>query len=123
MIMTTDSKDTVEYEVATASQRTLKDLKIRKSGQPVCAIGGVNDLQGKEGTFQQFNIRLAVVKFSDGQTLGYDPLDLLLPCEIHDDGEAYFEIRQCETCQQIFPLTSEEFRALVERTECPECQP
>ncbi len=119
----TSSKETTEFAVATDSQRTLKDLKIRRPGQPVCAIGGVNDLQGKEGTFQHFNIRLAVVKFSDGKTLGYDPLDLLLPCEIHDDGEAFFEIRQCQTCGQTFALTSEEFRAPVERTECPECQP
>jgi len=51
------TKDTVEYAVATDSQRTLKDLKVRPSGQPVCAIGGVNDLQGIEGAFQHFNIR------------------------------------------------------------------
>ena len=119
----TDSNETVNYAVATDSQRTLKDLKNRRSGQPVCALGGVNDLQGKEGTFQQFNVRLAVVRFGDGQTLGYDPLDLLLPCEIHDDGEAYFEIRQCQTCRQTFPLTSAEFRAPLERTDCHECQP
>ncbi len=117
------TKDPVEYAVATDSQRTLKDLKVRPSGQPVCAIGGSNDLQGAEGTFQHFNIRLAVVQFSDGKALGYDPLDLLLPCEIHDDGEAYFELRRCQTCDQLFPLTSDEFRAPVERTECPECQP
>lgn len=119
----TDSKEAVEYDVATAAQRTLKDLKVRKPGQPVCALGGVNDLQGKEGIFQNFNIRLAVVKFSDGSTLGYDPIDLLLPCEIHDDGEAYFEIRRCKACEQTFALTSEEFRAPVERDDCPECQP
>lgn len=116
-------EEAVIYAVATDAQRTFKDLKIRKPGQPVCVIGGVDDLKGTEATFQNFNIRLAVVKFADGKTLGYDPLDLLLPCEIHDDGEAYFEIRQCPTCEQIFPLTSEEFRAPVERTECPECQP
>ncbi len=118
-----DSKDTVEYAVATDSQRTLKDLAVRPLGQPVCAIGGSNDAQGAEGAFQHFNIRLAVVKFSDGKTLGYDPLDLLLPCEIHDDSEAYFALRRCQTCEQIFPLTSDEFCASAERTECPECQP
>ena len=120
---TAESQEAVDYAVATDSQRTLKDLKVRRPGQPVCAIGGANDLQGKEGTFQQFNIRLAVVKFGDGKTLGYDPIDLLLPCEIHEDGEAYFEIRRCKTCEQAFALTSAEFRAPVERTECPECQP
>lgn len=117
------SEDKIEFAVATGSQRTLKDLKARLAGQPVCAMGGVNDLQGTEGVFQHFNIRLAVVQFSDGKGLGYDPLDLLLPCEIHEDGEAYFELRQCQTCDQTFPLTSEEFRAPVERSECPECQP
>jgi len=118
-----DANEIVEYAVATDSQRTLKDLRVRKPGQPVCALGGVNDLQGKEGFFQNFNIRLAVVKFADGTILGYDPVDLLLPCEIHGDGEAYFEIRQCQTCEQTFALTSYEFRAPVERSECPECQP
>ena len=83
----------------------------------------MDDLQGKEGTFQQFNIRLAVVQFGDGKTMGYDPLDLLLPCEIHEDGTAYFEIRQCRTCDQTFPLTSDEFWADEERVECPECAP
>ena len=43
VMMTTDSKDIVEYEVATDSQRTLKDLKVRKSGQPVCAIGAARE--------------------------------------------------------------------------------
>ena len=66
----TDSKEIVDYAVATDSQRTLKDLRVRKLGQPVCALGGVDDLQGKEGAFQNFNIRLAVVKFADGKTLG-----------------------------------------------------
>lgn len=73
--------------------------------------------------FEHFNVRLAVVKFTDGKKLGYDPLDLLLPCEIHEDGEAFFEIRQCKICDQTFPLTTDEFRAEVERAECPECQP
>ena len=119
----TNSEEVVDYAVAMDSQRTLKDLKVRKPGQPVCALGGVDDLQGKEGVFQNFNIRLAVVKFADGKTLGYDPIDLLLPCEIHDEGEAYFEIRQCQACEQTFALTSDEFHASVERSECPECQP
>ena len=115
------SKET--FFVATESQRTLKDLKVRKTGQPVCVIGHYDDRKGQEAVFQQFNIRLAVVQFSDGKVMGYDPSDLLLPCEIHEDGEAYFEIRKCTTCDQIFPLTSEEFRAEIERTECLECQP
>ena len=90
-----------QFAVATESQRTLKDLKTRRTGQPVCVL----------------------VKFPDDKPLGYDPSELLLPCEIHEDGEAYFEIRPCRICDQAFPLTSDEFRADQERTECPECTP
>lgn len=115
--------DATQFDVATDSQRNLKDLRVRKAGQPVCVVGHGDDRKGQEGVFQHFNVRLAVVKFPDGKTLGYDPLDLLLPCEIHEDGEAFFEIRQCALCNQTFPLTSDEFRAEHERTECHECQP
>ncbi len=120
---TSDAPDATQFAVATDSQRALKDLRVRRSGQPVCAVGHGDDQQGKEGVFQHFNIRLAVVKFPDEKTQGYDPQDLLLPCEIHEDGEAFFEIRRCAICNQIFPLTSEEFRADQERDECPECHP
>ncbi len=121
----TDSQapEAIQFAVAMDSQRTLKDLRARTPGQPVCAVGSGEDRKGREGVFQHFNVRLAIVKFPDGKTLGYDPLDLLLPCEIHEDGEAFFEIRSCATCNLIFPLTSDEFRAEQERTECPECQP
>ena len=120
---TSQAPEATQFEVAMDSHRTLKDLRARKPGQPVCVVGSGEDRKGREGVFQHFNVRLAIVKFPDGKTLGYDPLDLLLPCEIHEDGEAFFEIRPCATCNQIFPLTSEEFRAELERTECPECQP
>ncbi|MCY3729356.1 MAG: hypothetical protein OXF97_10240 [Nitrospira sp.] len=120
---TPEAPDATQFEVAMDSHRTLKDLRARQPGQPVCVVGSGDDRKGKEGVFQHFNVRLAVVKFPDGKTLGYDPLDLLLPCEIHEDGEAFFEIRTCAACNQIFPLTSDEFRAEQERTECPECQP
>ncbi len=115
--------DATQFAVATDSHRSLKDLRARRPGQPVCVVGYGGDQQGKEGVFQHFNVRLAVVKFPDQKTLGYDPQDLLLPCEIHEDGEAFFEIRHCTICNQIFPLTSEEFRAEQERDTCPECQP
>ncbi len=115
--------DATQFAVASDSQRSLKDLRARRPGQPVCVVGYGDDQQGKEGVFQHFNVRLAVVKFSDEKTLGYDPQDLLLPCEIHEDGEAFFEIRHCAICNQIFPLTSEEFRAERERDTCPDCQP
>ncbi len=123
MMETPQAPEAIEFEVAMDSHRSLKDLRARKPGQPVCVVGSGEDRKGKEAVFQHFNVRLAIVKFPDGKTLGYDPQDLLLPCEIHEDGEAFFEIRPCALCNQIFPLTSDEFRAEQERTECPECQP
>lgn len=117
-----EEKENADFACATESARTLKDLRVRRQGQPVYVLGHLDDRKGQEAIFQQFNVRLAVVKFPDGKILGYDPLDLLLPCEIHE-GEPYFEIRQCKTCDQPFPLTSDEFWAESERTECPECLP
>lgn len=118
-----DSLTENQFACARDSQRTLKDLPKKRVGQPVCVIGHNDDRKGQEAEFQTFNVRLAVVKFPDGKTLGYDPQELLLPCEIHEDGTAYFEIRQCQTCDQTFPLTSDEFWADEERVECPDCAP
>ncbi|RMH35280.1 MAG: hypothetical protein D6690_09360 [Nitrospirae bacterium] len=112
-----------EFAVATESQRTLRDLRVKRKGQPVYVVGHDDRYKGKEAIFEYFNVRLAVVKFEDGKLVGYDPSELLLPCEIHEDGVAYFEIRYCQTCDQLFPLTSAEFWAEQERTECPECAP
>jgi len=112
-----------EFFCATQTERTLKDLRLKRKGQPVYVIGHEDRYKGQEGVFEFFNVRLAVVKFPDEKTLGYDPLDLLLPCEINEDGVAFFEIRYCESCDQLFPLTSEEFHMAEERRECPECAP
>lgn len=117
-----DTKEEVPFFCATETQRTLRDLRVRRQGQPVYVVGHFDERKGQEALFQNFNIRLAVVKFPDGKVLGYDPVDLLLPCEIHD-GEPYFEIRECKTCDQPFALTSDEFWADQERTECLECSP
>jgi hypothetical protein len=84
-------------------------------------LGHVPQRKGQEATFQLFNERLAVVKFPDGVSLGYDPSELLLPTEIDDKGVAYFEIRQCVACEQQFPLTSEEAQAEEEPAKCLEC--
>jgi hypothetical protein len=111
------------FALATATQRTLKDLRTKRKGQPVFVLGHVPERRGQEATFELFNVRLAVVKFPDGTLLGYDPEELLLPAEIDDKGLAYFEIRQCAKCEQQFPLTSEESDAEPERTECPACAP
>ena len=112
-----------EFCCATQTERTLKDLRTKRKGQPVYVIGHEDRYKGQEAVFEFFNVRLAVVKFPDEKTLGYDPLDLLLPCEINDDGVAFFEIRYCEMCDQLFPLTSEEFHMADEPRECPECSP
>lgn len=109
------------FATASASQRTLKDLRTKRKGQPVYVLGHVPERKGQEATFELFNVRLAVVKFADGVLLGFDPLELLLPAEIDDKGVAYFEIRQCASCEQQFPLTLEESIAEPERTNCPAC--
>ncbi|MEK7269157.1 MAG: hypothetical protein AAB093_07125 [Nitrospirota bacterium] len=111
------------FSCATATQRTLKDLRTKRRGQPVYVVGHVLERKGQEASFELFNVRLAVVKFADGALLGYDPVELLLPTEIDEKGVAYFEIRQCRKCDQHFPLTSEESRTEQERTECPDCAP
>jgi hypothetical protein len=98
------------YAVATATQRVLKDLRTKRKGQPVFVVGHIAERKGQEATFQVFNERLALVKFSDGATLGYD-----------EKGVGFFEIRQCKQCDQFFPLTAEEAAAEQEPTVCPAC--
>lgn len=110
------------FACATATQRTLKDLRTKRKGQPVYVVGHVLERKGQEATFDLFNVRLAVVKFSDGALLGYDPGELLLPTDIDEKGVADFEIRQCQQCEQQFPLTTEELNAEEEPTACPECR-
>ncbi|MEW6543550.1 MAG: hypothetical protein AB1411_08055 [Nitrospirota bacterium] len=112
-----------EFATASAAQRTLKDLRTKRKGQPVFVLGHDPERRGQEAVFELFNVRLAIVKFSDETMLGYDPVELLLPTEIDEKGVAYFEIRKCRTCDQLFPLTSEEANAEQERTDCPECTP
>jgi hypothetical protein len=87
----------------------------------VFVVGHIVERKGREATFEVFNERLAVIKFEDGVTLGYDPVELLLPTEIDDKGIAYFEIRRCRQCDQYFPLTAEECDAEQEPTLCPAC--
>ena len=111
-----------QYSCATASQHTLKDLRIKRKGQPVVVLGHLLDRKGQEAAFEVFNDRIALVKFSDGGLLGYDPIDLLLPTEIDDKGIAYFEIRPCRTCQVFFPLTLEEADSEEEPTQCQDCR-
>ncbi len=111
-----------QFSCASASHRTLRDLRIKRKGQPVFVVGHLIDRKGQEATFEVFNDRLAVVKFSDGAVIGYDPFELLLPTEIDSDGIAYFEIRSCKTCGQYFPLTREECDAAEEPADCIDCR-
>ncbi|HEU4684728.1 MAG TPA: hypothetical protein VFS39_09540 [Nitrospira sp.] len=111
-----------QFACATSAQRTLRDLRIKRKGQPVFVLGHLAERKGQEATFEVFNDRLAVVKFSDGAVLGYDPFELLLPTEIDEQGTPYFEIRICRSCEQLFPLTGEECEAPEEPAFCPECR-
>jgi hypothetical protein len=115
------SDQTGKFSCATRAQRTLKDLRTKRKGQPVFVVGHRLDRKGKEATFEVFNDRLAIICFEDNARLGYDPLELLLPTEIDDQGVAYFEIRPCRLCEQLFPLTADECDAEEEPSCCPEC--
>ena len=118
-IFGTDTSDQAgKFSCASAAQRTLKDLR---KGQPVFVVGHRLERKGKEATFEVFNDRLAIIRFDDDAKLGYDPLELLLPTEIDEQGVAYFEIRTCRQCEQFFPLTADECDADEEPTACPDC--
>jgi hypothetical protein len=111
-----------QFSCASPLQRTLKDLKTKRKGQPVFVLGHVLERKGHEATFDVFNDRIALVKFADGGIVGYDPLELLLPTEIDEQGTAYFEIRLCQACEILFPLTLEESESDQEPTRCPDCR-
>jgi hypothetical protein len=121
IVGTDTSGQTKPFACAGAAQRTLKDLRTKRRGQPVLVIGHILERKGQEATFEVFNDRLAVIKFADGAVLGYDPLELLLPTEIDESGVPYFEVRHCESCGQLFPLTLEECNADTEPTSCSAC--
>ena len=118
---TDTSSETGKFSCATPTQRTLKNLRTKRKGQPVFVLGHRLDRKGQEATFEAFNDRLAIIRFEDDTRLGYDPLELLLPTEIDEQGTAYFEIRSCRQCEQLFPLTADECDADEEPTSCPEC--
>ena len=110
------------FTCVTDKQQTLKDLRTKRRGQPVFVVGHILARKGQEGIFEVFNERLALVQFEDGVKIGYDPLELLLPTEIDDKGVAFFEIRTCTTCDQMFPLTLAESQQDPEPTQCRECR-
>ena len=115
------TSSTGQFACANTSQRTLKDLRIKRKGQPVFVLGHVLARKAQEATFEAFNDRLAVVKFSDEVLVGYDPRELLLPTEIDERGVPYFEIRPCRSCGMLFPLTMEERESDHEPEQCSDC--
>lgn len=118
---TDTSSQNGQFACASKTQRTLRDLRTKRKGQPLVVIGHILERKGQEATFEVFNQRLAVIKFPDGVILGYDPLELLLPTEIDEKGTAFFEIGQCAQCNKFFPLTIEECEAPQEPASCPDC--
>ncbi|HMS83510.1 MAG TPA: hypothetical protein PKD12_07660 [Nitrospira sp.] len=112
-----------QFACTTASQHSLRDLRIKRKGQPVFVLGHVLARKGQEATFEAFNDRLAVVKFSDEVLVGYDPRELLLPTEIDEQGVSYFEIRSCRSCGLLFPLTLEDCQSEHEPERCQDCTP
>ncbi|HZS11841.1 MAG TPA: hypothetical protein VFA38_06300 [Nitrospirales bacterium] len=121
-MLTAGTSSSGAYACASSTQRTLKDLRTKRRGQPVFVLGHIVERKGQEATFELFNVRLAVVKFEDGTLLGYDPSELLLPTQIDEKGVPYFEIRHCVACTQPFPLTAEESQADAEPDRCPDCR-
>ena len=115
------TSSTGQFACANAFQRTLKDLRIKRKGQPVFVLGHVLARKKQEATFEAFNDRLAVVKFNDEGLVGYDPRELLLPTEIDEQGVPYFEIRSCGSCGVLFPLTVEEHESDHEPEQCSDC--
>jgi hypothetical protein len=122
-VPTVGTSSSGQYFCATNTQHTLRDLRTKRKGQPVLVVGHLLDRKGQEATFEVFNDRLALVKFADAVILGFDPVELLLPTEMDDKGSAYFEIRPCRQCEQLFPLTVAECEADEEPTLCPACRP
>lgn len=118
---TDTSEQAGKFSCASTAQHTLKDLRTKRKGQPVFVVGHRLERKGKEATFEVFNDRLALIRFEDDVRLGYDPIELLLPTDIDEQGVAYFEIRTCRQCEQFYPLTADECDADEEPTLCPEC--
>jgi hypothetical protein len=111
------------YAVASPPARNLRDLRHRRFGQPVYVTSDHPLIRkGQVATWEKFNVRLAVVKFTDNVLLGYDPADLLLPTRFDDQGQPIFEIRVCELCQLPFSLTQQEVDEQQEPTRCSACQ-
>jgi hypothetical protein len=112
-----------QYAIATREVRTLKELRHRRFGQPVYVTSDHPlNRKGQTATWEKFNVRLAVVKFSDNILLGYDPGDLLLPTRFDEQGQPVFEVRACELCQLPFALIEQELQQAPPPARCGACQ-
>ena len=111
------------FSVATRQARNLRDLRYRRQGQPVYVTSD-HPLarRGQVARWEKFNVRLAVVKFSDNVLLGYDPADLLLPTRFDDGDLPVFEIQDCELCRLPFSLTQQELDEEARPKRCSVCQ-
>ena len=111
------------FSVATKQARNLRDLRYRRPGQPVFVTSD-HPLarKGQIAHWEKFNVRLAVVRFSDNVLLGYDPADLLLPTRFDEAGLPVFELRDCELCRLPFSLTQQELEEEAPSARCPACQ-
>jgi hypothetical protein len=112
-----------QYAIATADARTLRELRHRRFGQPVYVTSDHPlSRKGQVATWEKFNVRLAVVKFSDNIVLGFDPADLLLPTRFNEQGQPVFEVRSCELCQLPFALIEQELHQSPPPARCAACQ-
>lgn len=110
------------FAVATPQARNLRDLRQRRYGQPVYVCSDqILSRKGQVGTWEKFNVRLALVKFPDNVFLGYDPADLLLPARF-EEGKPVFEVRACTLCQAPFAVTQQEVEEKKEPAHCAACQ-
>jgi len=110
------------FAVATPEVRNLRDLRHRRYGQPVYVSSDqILSRKGQVGTWEKFNVRLAVVKFPDNVLLGYDPADLLLPTR-YEAGTPVFETHVCELCRAAFALAQQEVDEKKEPARCADCR-
>lgn len=101
------TSSTGQFSCATDREHTLRDLRTKRKGQPVFVLGHVLARKGQEAIFEVFNDRLALVKFSDGGAIGYDPLELLLPTDIDDKGIAtskFAPAGNANNCSRSLPM-------------------
>ena len=65
-IFGTDTSDQAgKFACTSTTQRTLKDLRAKRKGQPVFVVGHRLERKGTEATFEVFNDRLAIIRFDD----------------------------------------------------------